>query len=309
MSLQDRIEKQPESTRILLTGGSGKLGSRLIRALLNLNYHVIALDRQPLNILGTNFEFYEVDLKNIEEIAPLFAGVDAVVHSAALHGLHLPQYDQDSFFSNNVRGLFNVLQACERYKIPRIVFTSTTGVYGTAADPRYGEAAWVDEGLPRLWRTDNIYSATKVLGEDMCAHYAQRYAASVVSLRCTRYVAPNEDGLSENRRLLSQGVDVRDAVQAHYLALSRPIGHGFEAFNIGPDLPYTRADLNELFTDAPAVIRRYFSEVEQLLSHVNIELPRRIGRVYDITKARQTLGYSPEHSFVDFLGEIQNAPQ
>jgi nucleoside-diphosphate-sugar epimerase len=145
---------------------------------------------------------------------------------------------------------------------------------------------------------DNIYHVTKVICEDLCEHYAYRYGARVVALRCTRLC----DGLDRDDlgRLLSQGIHVRDAADGHVLAVQHA-GKGFRALNIAPPLPFRREDCVELFCSPAHTVRRYFPEATAQLDRQQFIVPARIGRVYDIAAARSELGYMPRRGFREVL--------
>lgn len=300
-----RSEEAPVAT-VAVTGGLGHLGTHVCRALALYGYQVVMLDARDGGKRPLDATVRTVDLRDFPALLPALAGVHAVVHTAAFHGLHREEHSSDTFFSNNVWSTFNVLQAAVAQKVRRIVFTSTMGIYGEAADATSGRAIWVTERTPHGWRKADVYAATKVLGEDLCEHYARKFGLTVISLRCTRF--SDDDYFADNLRKLSQGVDPRDVAEAHRLAVEAPI-RGFRAYNVAAKLPYKRRDLGELFTDAPSVVERHFPGVTQLLSCASVALPSSIGRVYDISRAERELGYRPRHNFAEFLTELESQPR
>lgn len=285
---------------MLVTGGAGYLGSHVSRQVREAGHDVIAIDRAPPSD-AMDVLVHRADLNDLASVLPLFADVDVVIHTAALHGVHLSTCDGDTFFSNNVRSTFNVLQACQDHRVPRLVFTSSVAVHGAAGDPD-GAARWIVEDLPRRWRRDNLYHLTKVLCEDLCQHFAVTHGAMVTALRCTRFCLQMD--VEDNVRKLAQGVDVRDAACAHVLAALRRFQPGFSAYVIAARVPFQPDDARALYDDAHSVIERYFPGAVDAFARRAIDLPRSIGRVHDIGRARRELGFQPSHNFAELLEDL-----
>ncbi|XP_021729595.1 uncharacterized protein LOC110696566 [Chenopodium quinoa] len=116
-----------EMKKILVTGSSGFLGGKLCHALLNHGYSVRGFDRQTTNLSSlhaAHFEFYFGDITDFSSLLAAVSGCDLVIHSAALVEPWLP--DPSRFFTVNVGGLKNVIQACkESNSIQKIVYTSS----------------------------------------------------------------------------------------------------------------------------------------------------------------------------------------
>lgn len=266
---------------------------------------VLALDNRPPAEPAKGLTFHQVDLCDLDSCRRHFEGVDVVIHTAGLHGLHLGQYDRFAFFSNNVLATFHVLTAARAAGVRRVVFTSSASIYGTSLDPVDGEARWVDEETPLAWRSHDVYDASKMVGEQLCEHYSTTYKIEVIDLRLSRFFF--DDYVSYNVRKLYRGIDIRDAAEAHVVAaLSRDIA-GFTAFNISARSPFTRADLADLYRDAPSVVERYFPGVIDIFSANRWSLPKSIGRVYSIAKATRELGFRPVHNFERFLEEVRQS--
>jgi UDP-glucose 4-epimerase len=80
--------------------------------------------------METPYEFIQADVKDEAKIKEVTKGVDAIVHGAALHGIHLSKYTTDEFWNLNVTGTHNIYQASVENDIKKVVFCSTMGVYG-----------------------------------------------------------------------------------------------------------------------------------------------------------------------------------
>lgn len=298
----ERVPRQ-EAGPIVITGGRGLLGRALVA---NLRINGMAV--RSVDIAATEIDDgpqegdVSADLRDMSAVEMALEGASVVVHTAGYHDVHLPATDPAVFFDNNVRTLYNVLQAAERGRVKGVVFTSTTGVYGTAADPDSAAAKWVTESTPRDWRHESVYQASKVAGEDLCDSFARRTGRPTCVLRCTRLCADHND-VEDNARKLSQGVDIRDAVHAHRLATDSILGSrltGSALFNIGPPTRFTRGDLSELYTDPCAIIERRYPGGTKLLTDASIPISP-ITRIYDISRARSRLGYDPQFGFDAFM--------
>ena len=285
--------------RVVVTGGSGVLGSQICAALAARGDDVAVLDVQEPRELPDGASFHRVDLVAAGTYEHLMEGASAVVHTASLHGLHLPHYSPDTFFSNNVRATLNVLGGAVRERVPRVVFTSSTSVYGASRYAGTGAAAWLRESSP-LHHQD-IYDASKIVGESLCRSFADA-GPRIVALRTARFFF--DDYVSYNVRKLFRGVDVRDAARAHVLAVDESAPEPFAIYNVASKSPFLPTDCAQLFNDAPSVIERYFPGVRDAFGQRGWPLPDRIDRVYDIRKAEDELRYEPQYNFSDFMGEV-----
>ena len=165
--------------KILITGAGGNLGRAIIPALIEAGHSVRLFDFRELGESG--FETIVGDVRNIEDIRRAMSGVDAIVHAAALHGIHLAKWRPEDFWAINVTGTFNVYEAAREAGIKRVVLCSTMGVYGDSA--RAADDAWsvVDESNA-LWHGD-VYGRSKKLRVDSAAVYARTRGFPYVSRR------------------------------------------------------------------------------------------------------------------------------
>lgn len=144
--------------RALITGGGGFLGSRLARMLVERGDDVVVLGRNryaALEALGVRC--IPADVRDALAVRNACTDVDIVFHAAALAGIWGPR---DLFQQINVRGTWNVINACRDHGIPRLVYTSSPSVVLGDAPVRGG-----DESLPYPRRFLNPYSLTKALAE------------------------------------------------------------------------------------------------------------------------------------------------
>lgn len=282
--------------RVLVTGSSGLLGGAIAER-LTAEHEVVGLDRVPgprTTLLG--------GVEDRDLVRRAAAGGDAVIHTASLHAPDVGLMSRRAFVDVNVGGTLNLLEAAVEHRVRRFIYTSTTSLYGFALLPA-DRAVWVTEELTP--RPRDIYDVTKLAAEQLCADVARRDDPPVICLRTARFFPEPPDVVAVNR--LCRGVDLRDVVAAHLLAL-RDDAIPFGVFNISARSPFAEGDLEELLGDAPRVIRRAYPWAEQAFRARRWHLPASIDRVYVIAHAEATLGYRPRHNFEALFPERAGEP-
>lgn len=170
---------------ILITGGTGFLGVHLARFFLMKNYKVILLDTAPQTAhdLEGKVTIVNADVRDYMGIEPAFKNVDYVVHAAAALPIH---HDKNYIFDVNVNGTKQVLKASLKNSVRKLVFISTTAMYG------------VPRTLPEK-ETDKIYpighyGASKAQAEKLCLAY-QKKGLNVNILRPKSFLGPERLGV------------------------------------------------------------------------------------------------------------------
>ncbi len=222
-------------------------------------------------------------------------GVDAGVHTASLHAPQVGTASRSEFVGVNVEGTLHVLEAAAQRRVRRVVYTSTTSLYGFALVPTDG-AVWVTEDLAP--RPRDIYDVTKLAAELLCEDVVRDGGPPTICLRTARFFPESPEVVAVNR--LCRGVDLRDAVAAHLLALADDTAR-FGVFNVSARSSFGRDELGELLVDAPAVIRRHYHWAGDAFAARGWRLPASIDRVYVVTKAEAALGYRPAHDFASLF--------
>ena len=282
---------------VLITGGAGTLGRAIGPMLASEGWTVRLADvRQPDDPRG---EALVVDLRSWDDVRRAVDGVDAIIHAAAWHGVHLRDHPPRDFWELNVDGTFNVLEAAAEAGVGRFVLSSTMGVYGSSSRPDPdGPAVRVHEHLPL--RPGDIYGESKVIAERLAAFYEESRGIRAIALRYGMFV-PEPFG-HYGVRMLYGGVDERDVATANIAALRRMETPGrFAAYNVFSPLPFTDDDLEPLRTDPIAAVRHHWPDAEQVLEAVGTKLGGPIGTVYDSSRAQRELGWQPRFSFATFL--------
>ena len=193
--------------KIAITGTSGRIG-RAIHFSLCQNNEITGIDRSVSSITT---HLGEIDDDAL--LSKAFRGVDAVIHTAALHAPHVGFHNDDEFYRVNVKGTEAVVRAAIACGARALVFTSTTALYGFASR-HPDEAAWIDESTKPVPKS--IYHRTKLEAEQFLMAEASRNL-KVTTLRMSRCFPQPAPIMAMYR--LHRGIDARDVAEAHRLAL------------------------------------------------------------------------------------------
>jgi|SRR5579859_253167 len=305
--------------RILMTGSSGWLGQALVPRLRQDGHHVVGLD--PIPSATTDIVGSIADRGTVRR-AMRDGGIEAVIHSGALHKPNIETHSPTDFIAVNVQGTLNLLEeaVAPGSAVGRFVMTSTTSLMITRTiragrDGGAREAAWITEDAAPL-QPRNIYGVTKYSAENLCRLYHEQYGLPLVILRTARFF-PEEDDMAhaisqsgENTKvneLLFRRATVEDMAESHVAALAKAPALGFDNFIIAPRTPFTRADCAELIIDAPAVVRRYFPHYPAIYARRGWTMFQSIDRVYDATKAFERMGFACRTGFAEKLADLDKA--
>jgi len=299
--------------RLLLTGSSGWLGRHLAPLAVDRGHEVVGFDVAPgphTQIIGS--------VADEGCVRHVFAecAIDAVIHGGALHKPDIVRYSKSTFVDVNVRGTLNLLEAAVRAGHDRFVFTSTTSLMISQAirEERQEEAVWLDEATAPL-EPRNVYGATKLAAEQLCRVQHLEHGIACIILRTARFF-PEEDDMAHAQatagantkanELLHRRLAVRDAAEAHVVALERAPALRFETFVLSAPTPFRREDARDLKRDAASVVTRYHPEATELYRRAGWSLPTSIGRVYDATHAERRLGFRCSTAFGSVLTALRD---
>ncbi len=286
--------------KLLITGAGGNLGRSLAPLLKEAGHTLRLFD---FRLLETEFEFLQGDVRNMQDVERAVKGVDAIVHAAALHGIHTGKWEPEDFWQINVTGTFNVFEAARKEWIKRVVLSSTMGVYGESMEAPAGEWGIVTEASPTLPR--DIYGMSKLLCEEMGQYYSRKWGITTVALRLGMFVPETFERYGF--RLLFGGVDDRDVAQAVVLALSYLPENGFDFFDIFAEVPFGPEDAGSLQSAPATVLEKYWPGCSELFKEKGLNLAELIWGelIWPVDKARQELGYQPGYSFTTFLQALK----
>lgn len=184
-----------EESKILVIGGGGFIGSFVVGELLK---HPVAevviydnftrgkMSNVEASLRDPRCTIYPHggDIRDVDLLNESMQGKDYVIHLAAMWLLHCKDYPRTAFHVN-IEGTFNVLEACVKNNIRKLVYSSSASVYGDAVEVPMTES--------HPFNNRNFYGATKIAGEAMCRAYFDRYGLDYVGLRYMNVYGPNQD--------------------------------------------------------------------------------------------------------------------
>lgn len=298
--------------RYLITGGAGFIGSHMVRHLMAEGREVRVLDnfstgsRANLEGVGGALELVEGDIRDLPAVKGVIRGCEAVVHLAALPSVPRSIADPSATHEANATGTLNVLLAARDEGVERVVYASSSSIYGAAPELPKRESTFPEPISP--------YAVSKLAGERYCRSFFEVFGLETVALRYFNVFGPRQDPASEYAAVIPKfiwayrhgeppvifgdGEQSRDftyvdnVVDANLAALKAP-GVGGRVYNVACG---ERTTLNEL-----AEILR-----EQTGARVNaVHGPPRTGDIRhslaDVTRARNDLGYAPAISVAEGL--------
>lgn len=212
----------------VVVGGAGLIGSHTVDSLLHHDVgKVIIYDNfvrgRTENLASAlkdpRVKIYDVggDIMQTDILQSAFKGVDGVFHFAALWLLQCHEYPRTAF-DVNVRGTFNVMEACIAQNVKRLVYSSSASVYGDALKEP------MDEEHP--FNNKNFYGATKIASEAMLRAYHHRYGLDYVGLRYMNVYGPRQDYHGAYIAVIMKMLDAIDKGESPTI-----FGDGSEAFD------------------------------------------------------------------------------
>ncbi len=274
--------------RVLLTGGSGDLGTLVALEVQQRGDLTVNLDVRPPQTSETG-QFIAGSITDRAVLAEAMQGVDVVVHIAAWHGVHEFRGTKDAydFWDVNVTGTFNVFEAALRAGVTNVVYISSTSI-----DEPFG-----------------LYGHTKILGEEIARTYHARHAMHVLTLRPRAFIPHwNSATYASYREWIEWfwdgAVHIQDVKRAVLLAIDTLMTHpphDYHALVIDGAYEYTSDDLAHW--QGIETFRKYYAPYEALLQKHGLVPDRKPSR-YDISDTNAVLGYEPTFSLLNLLQEL-----
>ncbi|WP_374300598.1 NAD-dependent epimerase/dehydratase family protein [Ferrovibrio sp.] len=233
--------------KLVVIGGAGLIGSHTVDQLLAEDvaevviYDNFVRGRQE-NLSGAfkdpRVKIFEAggDICQTDILQAALRGADGVFHFAALWLLQCHEYPR-SAFDVNVRGTFNVLEACVAEKVKRLVYSSSASVYGDAVQEPMTE--------DHPFNNKNFYGATKIAGEAMARAFHHRYGLNVLGLRYMNVYGPRQDYNGAYIAVIMKMLDAIDRGEGPTI-----LGDGSEAFDFVAVEDCARANLCAMQADA-----------------------------------------------------------
>jgi UDP-glucose 4-epimerase len=181
------------NNKVLVTGGAGFIGSHLVPLLLERNYAVTVLDNlysgkrenlRPIS-MNSNFRFEQGDIRNKNTVHKALRDIDIIIHLAALIDVSGSVADPFETHDVNVNGTLNILQEAVKNKVKKIIFASSTAVYGETRKLPIKEDTLLNPISP--------YAASKVAAESYCKAFAGSYGLDAITLRFFNVYGPRNE--------------------------------------------------------------------------------------------------------------------
>jgi len=303
-----------KNKKIVVTGGAGFIGSNLARHLSNENNHVIIIDNLSTGhleniqdlIAADKVEFIKGSITDLNILQDVFRGCDYVFHEAALPSV--PRSIKEPLLTNqaNIDGTLNVLVAAKETGVKKVIYASSSSVYGDTPTLPKHESMAPNPLSP--------YAVTKYAGECYCQVFTRVYGLPTIALRYFNVYGPHQDPASEYAAVIPRFVTrtlnhqniviygdgqqtrdftfVADVVRANILAAENKISG---VFNMAGG---KRITLNDLAQTIMMLCDNTVNIVYEDVRPGDI-----MHSLADISKANKGFGYSPEYDINSGLKE------
>lgn len=309
-------------SKILVIGGAGFIGSHVVKQLLKHPVSAVVIYDNFARGKMDNIQDcladerctiypYGGDIRETEVLDKAFEGVDYVFHLAAMWLLHCRDFPRTAF-EVNVGGTFNVLEACVKHKVKKLIYSSSASVYGDAVEIP------MTENHP--FNNRNFYGATKISGEAMCTAYNDRYGLKIIGLRYMNVYGPGQDQqavyngvipimlnkIDANEQPVVNGdgtqaydfIYVEDVAICNVNALMSNTDFGY--YNVGTGVQTTIRELCE------TILNLKESQLEVMYKPYNSDDIRALvkNRIGSPVNAFQDLGFQYQYSLEEGLREL-----
>lgn len=299
-------------SKYLVTGGAGFIGTNLVKMLLSQNHEVVVVDNYAggykENRIQPKARYVDLDIRNLEALNVICAeGFDGIFHLAALPRVTYSVENPILTHDVNVNGTLNVLMAAKENKINKVVFSSSSSVYGNQDAVPFKEDFVVSPISP--------YALHKFIGEHYCRLFNELYGLKTVSLRYFNVYGPYFDPegayalvIGKFLKQVKNGepmtvcgdgeyfrdyTHVDDIARANILAMENSkVGSG-EVFNVGNGDPHSVNDLVKLIGGESIFVSERPGDVRQ--THA------------DFSKAKSMLGWEPTVALEKGIGELKKS--
>lgn len=310
--------------RIIVTGGAGFIGSWVVRELLKEPIAKVIIFDNFARGKKSNIEDclqdprcevfpFGGDLREIDILDKAIAEADYVFHLAAMWLLHCKDFPRTAF-DVNIGGTFNILEACVKHKVKKLIYSSSASVYGDAVELP------MTENHP--FNNKNFYGSTKIAGEAMCTAFNDRYGLEIIGLRYMNVYGPGQDQHAVYTGVIpillnnidagikpkingdgSQAYDfiyVEDVARANIAALKSTTKYGF--YNVGTEV---QTSIKEL---CDTILKLKSSSVQVEYVPYSADDARQLvqNRIGSAKKASKEIGFEYKYNLEDGLKELIN---
>lgn len=276
--------------RILLTGGSGDLGTLVSQDLIKQGDTPVILDITEPKI--TNTEFIQGSITERNTVKEAIKDCDMVIHIAAWHGVHEEDRDAYDFHNLNVTGSFNVFEAAAQAGIKKFILISSTSV-----SKPYG-----------------LYGHTKVLNEEMAKAYADRHDMDILILRPRAFIPSWNKVIYKNfidwaKWFWRGAVHIDDVVQATMKSIehlkSNTIAFPPPALSIDGKYDYTETAFNQWDQNgAGSTFKEHYPEFIDMAQEHGFDITRKPKKIGS-TQAEDIIDYKATYSIQDMFKDLE----
>jgi len=305
---------------ILITGGAGFIGSHLAEKLLQEGNQISAIDNfdpfysrtiKESNIAGClgkpGYTLYENDIRDASALRDIFSKVkvDFVVHLAAKAGVRPSLENPKEYYDVNLNGTLALLEVMRENNVKKMVFASSSSVYGNSEQIPFSESDNVDHPI-------SPYAASKKAGELLCHTYHHLYGYDIFCMRFFTVFGPRQrpdlaihkftKAITENKPIQVYGKGdtsrdytyVADIVSGLVEAIKKV--NGYEIINLGNSRTVPLAELISL-------IEKHL-QMKAVIKYLP-EQPGDVKKTHaDIKKAKLLLGYNPQHGIDEGIDDF-----
>jgi len=269
--------------RLVVIGGAGLIGSHTVDCLLQEDVREIVIydnfcrgthDNLAHALRDPRVKIFEIggDVCQSDILAAALKGADGVFHFAALWLLQCHEFPR-SAFDVNIRGTFNVIEACVQQGVKRLVYSSSASVYGDAVEEPMTE--------DHPFNNTNFYGATKVAGEQMCRAFHHRYGLNYVGLRYMNVYGPRQDYHGVYIAVIMKILDAIDEKKPPVI-----YGDGSQAYDFVYVGDCARANVLAMTSD---VVDRFYN----VGTGVRTSIKELVDMILTLTQFRQAPRYEP----------------
>lgn len=306
---------------ILITGGAGFIGSSLADKLLSEDKNIICIDNfsdyydislKEKNILQASrtpaYKLYRADIEDKDTLEKIFREnkIDAIIHLAARAGMRPSIEAPIDYVKTNIVGTVNILDLMKKYNVSKMIFASSSSVYGNCKADKFHEGLKVSEPI-------SPYAATKSACEQLCYTYSHLYNMQIFCLRFFTVYGPRQRpdlAINKFARLIEEKTPIPmfgDGSTMRDYTYIDDIISGIEA---ALNYNQTNYEIINLGGGSPVTLREMIGTLEKALKiKAGIDkLPMQPGdvdkTVADISKAKHLLNYSPKISFENGINKF-----
>ncbi|MCX6789762.1 MAG: SDR family oxidoreductase [Candidatus Gribaldobacteria bacterium] len=299
--------------KILITGGAGFIGSNLAEKLVEQGQEVVVLDNLATGRLGNlqkiekKIQFIEGDIRELDFLKESFKGIDFIFHLAALPGVFFSVQSPEQCNKTNIEGTLNVLLAARDNKVKRVIFASSSSIYGGVS-----EINQEDQKPQPL----SPYATSKITGEYYANNFYKLFGLETVCLRFFNVFGPHQNPSSEYAAVIplfiklaiedKQPIIFGDGQQSRDFTFVENV---VEGMILAMNSAKAAGEVFNLACGDNITVNRLVETIGQILDKKIIPIYQdpRPGDIYrsqaNADKIKAMLGFTPQVSFEDGLAK------